>query len=137
MGRMIVVEGDATTSGGRVISGSAMTNVEGRPVARVGDKATCPKHAGVFSIVSGDDSWIVDGQPVARDGDALECGCRLAAGKQQRVHIAARGEPQTTTADPAAKRPLMDSVSAGHDGTVICEECMRDGAAMAVAFLER
>jgi uncharacterized Zn-binding protein involved in type VI secretion len=43
-------------------------------VARVGDKAFCPKHKGAFPIVTGDPTFIVDGQALARHGDALACG---------------------------------------------------------------
>ena len=37
MARMWIVVGDTTDSGGRVITGSAFTSVDGRPVARVTD----------------------------------------------------------------------------------------------------
>ncbi|KAG0769862.1 hypothetical protein G6F57_020792 [Rhizopus arrhizus] len=57
------------------------------PVARVGDKATCPKHQRVATIVSGDITLTFEGQPVARHGDRLSCGCSLIAGKQSRVYV--------------------------------------------------
>ncbi|HAY43601.1 MAG TPA: hypothetical protein DCY59_08645 [Micrococcaceae bacterium] len=88
MARTWIVVGDATTSGGRVITGSPATDIEGKPVARVGDKATCPTlHKGVFPIITGDASIVIDGQPVARQGDSLACGCRLLAGEQNLVYV--------------------------------------------------
>jgi len=82
MARMWIVVGDATTGGGRVLTGSSNTDIEGKAVACVGDKATCPKHGGAFEIVTGDPTLILDGKPIAREGDSLACGCRLLGGAQ-------------------------------------------------------
>lgn len=89
MSRTWIVVGDATCSGGSVLTGSPDTDIDGKPVARVSDKAICPRHQGVFSIVSGDASIIIDGHPVARHGDRLACGCSLIAGRQSRVWVEA------------------------------------------------
>ncbi len=103
MARTWIVVGDATTSGGRVITGSLATDIEGKPVARVGDKATCPTlHKGVFPIITGDASIVIDGQPVARQGDSLACGCRLLAGKQNLVFV----DQGASTAPRAGQLPL-------------------------------
>ncbi|MGL0786745.1 PAAR domain-containing protein [Xanthomonas translucens] len=48
---MWIVVGDPTSSGGRVVTGSPYTDIEGAPVARVGDKAVCPLHKGAFPIM--------------------------------------------------------------------------------------
>ena len=51
-------------------------------MARVGDKATCPRkgHGGIVTIVaSSDPTIIIDGQPAAFHGDPLSCGCSLIA----------------------------------------------------------
>lgn len=85
MSRVWVVLGDSTSSGGSVISGSPFTDIDGKPVARVNDKATCPQHKGTFSIVDGDPTTIIDGQPVALHGSKLACGCSVLAVQQQRV----------------------------------------------------
>lgn len=85
MSRMWVVLGDSTSSGGRVVSGSPFTDIDGKPVARVNDKATCPQHKGAFPIVDGDPTTIVDGQPVALHGSKLACGCSVLAVQQGRV----------------------------------------------------
>lgn len=88
MARNWIVMGDPTSSGGRVITASNRTDIEGMGVARVGDKATCPQmHKGVFAIVEGDSTIIIDGQPVALDGCALACGCRVMSSQQLRVYV--------------------------------------------------
>ena len=70
--------GDATTHGGRVISGQPNYIVNGRQVAVVGDKVTCPKDGhGVCSIIEGHPTITVNGKPVAFHGCATSCGARL------------------------------------------------------------
>lgn len=44
MTRMWVVVGDTTSSGGRVVTGSQWTDIDGKPVVRVSDRAPCPLH---------------------------------------------------------------------------------------------
>lgn len=87
MSRMIIVEGDYTSSGGRVLTGSQQTDIDGFPVARVNDTSTCPQHKGTSPIVTGDMTFMVDGQPVARHGDKLACGCTLISTRQFRVFL--------------------------------------------------
>ena len=83
MARNWIVMGDPTSSGGQVITASNETDIMGMGVARIGDKATCPKlHKGIFPIVDGDITILVDGQPVALHGCALACGCRVLSGQQ-------------------------------------------------------
>lgn len=79
MSKPFIVVGDKTDHGGVVVSGSAVTGVNGKPIARVGDKVTCPQrgHGGQTVIVSGDPTCIVDGQPAARHGDKTACGATL------------------------------------------------------------
>lgn len=91
MTRMWAVVGDATSSGGQVITGSPFTDIDGKPVARVNDKASCPKHQGTFPIVDGDPTTIIDGEAVALHGSSLACGCKVLAVQQVRVFLAAGG----------------------------------------------
>ena len=85
MSRMWVVLGDSTSSGGSVVSGSPFTDIDGKPVARINDKATCPQHKGTFPIADGDPTTIIDGQPAALHGSKLACGCSVLAVQQTRV----------------------------------------------------
>ena len=92
MTRMWAVVGDATSSGGQVVSGSPFTDIDGKPVARINDKATCPTHKGTFPIVDGDPTTIIDGEAVALHGSSLACGCKVLAVQQLRVFLdAGRG----------------------------------------------
>ncbi|WMJ68915.1 PAAR domain-containing protein [Stenotrophomonas sp. 24(2023)] len=109
--KMIIVEGDRHSGGGAVITGSATTDIDGKPVARIGDKATCPKHTGVFSIVTGDPTWIIDGNAVARHGDTLACGCSLESHQQHRVLINSEGDGTSMTGVSASGTTTGASLS--------------------------
>ena len=67
---------DKHSHGGRVIEGAPTSFCLGLPIARRGDKITCPIH-GDGKIATGDDSLIVDGKAVARLGDKTSCGAKL------------------------------------------------------------
>ena len=84
-----IVVGCPTTGGGQVISGNSTFLVEGIPIACVGDKATCPKHKTVATIVSGDPYMQVLGKAVARVNDSLSCGCTLLP--KQNLAVGATG----------------------------------------------
>lgn len=96
MTRMWIVLGDATSSGGTVITGSPFTDIDGKPVARINDMATCPTHKGTFPIVDGDSTTIIDGQAVALHGSSLACGCKVLAVKQMRVFLDAGAHAAST-----------------------------------------
>lgn len=75
----IIRLGDPTDHGGVVVSASAgQYLVDGKPVARVGDKCSCPKkgHDGC-TIAEGDPAFIVDGIAVAFEGHKTTCGAIL------------------------------------------------------------
>ena len=101
MTRMWVVLDDATSSGGRVVSGSPFTDIDGQPVACVNDNATCPTHKGTFPIVDGDPTTIIDGEAVALHGSSLACGCKVLAVKQMRVFVDAGGGAGAGAGSPA------------------------------------
>ncbi|MFN4326669.1 MAG: PAAR domain-containing protein [Azonexus sp.] len=81
MSRPFILLGDQTDHGGVVISASETCDCNGKGVARVGDKVTCPKqgHGRVTTIVTGDPSMLIDGRPAARHGDKTACGATLIA----------------------------------------------------------
>jgi uncharacterized Zn-binding protein involved in type VI secretion len=76
MALKIIVLGDATDHGGKVISGSPVHDIGGKPVARLGDTVDCPVH-GENRIVSAHPALTAGGVPVAVDGCESECGSRL------------------------------------------------------------
>ncbi|WMJ67637.1 PAAR domain-containing protein [Stenotrophomonas sp. 24(2023)] len=102
MTRIVIVVGDRTTGGGEVLTGSPDTDINGMAIARVGDKASCPKHGGFFAIVTGDATFLIDGQPLARHGDSLACGCRLLANRQHTVSVASGGSGRPLAASAIA-----------------------------------
>lgn len=106
MSRKLIVVGDPTTGGGAVITGTPFTDIDGSPVARVGDKATCAKCNGTFPIVTGDTTFLIDGQPAARERDALACGCKLMSIRQFRVFL-----DECTSNDPVADAAMLSAGS--------------------------
>jgi uncharacterized Zn-binding protein involved in type VI secretion len=83
MSLKIIVVGDSTNHGGKVISGSPTHQIHGRAIARLGDKVDCPqsypggKPHGVNKIVTAHETLTADGVPVAVEGCTTECGCKL------------------------------------------------------------
>lgn len=76
--RHVIRLGDATSHGGAVVSASAQLEIMGRPVARLGDRCTCPKRGhDNCVIVEGDPDWLIDGVPVALEGHRTSCGAVL------------------------------------------------------------
>lgn len=70
--------GDGTSHGGTVVEASQVTFTHNKPIARVGDKVSCPIPGhGTTVIVEGDPTMILDGKPVARHGDKCACGAVL------------------------------------------------------------
>lgn len=69
--------GCPTSGGGKVISGNSKFLIDGIPVACVGDKATCPTHKVLATIMSGDPYMQIFGKSAARVNDSLSCGCKL------------------------------------------------------------
>ena len=68
---------DATSHGGKVVSVAATHfTVGGVPVARVGDKTSCPIH-GQGSIVEGEARHTIGGARVAYEGHRTSCGATL------------------------------------------------------------
>jgi uncharacterized Zn-binding protein involved in type VI secretion len=82
MEKHIIRLGDHTTTGGVVITGSPMATDQGKPIARLGDKATCPRcKKGWGPIVTADPHMKIEGIPVARDGDIVDCGCSYGSNR--------------------------------------------------------
>lgn len=83
MSMQIIVVGDSTDHGGKVISGSPTRDIDGKAIARRGDQVSCPqlypggKPHGINKIITGHNAVTVDGVPVAIHGSTTECGCKL------------------------------------------------------------
>jgi uncharacterized Zn-binding protein involved in type VI secretion len=74
--KKLAYEGDDTSHGGKILTGSDRIKVKGRRTARIGDKVSCPIH-GDNEIIEGS-SRIRDGTTsISRDGDHTGCGAYL------------------------------------------------------------
>ena len=69
--------GDATSSGGKVIECqlAGTHQINGKTVAVLGDKATCPLHLGIYAFTQGHPHRRMNGLSVVMDGHRLACGC--------------------------------------------------------------
>lgn len=73
-----IVLGDRTSHGGVVVSGDPAWKIDGQPIARVGDKVTCPRCKKETTIVSSRFPAVTDGgKAVAYDQDVTDCGAVL------------------------------------------------------------
>ncbi len=118
MRRQWMVMGDLTSSSGRVITGSPFTDIEGLAVARVGDRATCPLHDGIFPIVQGDPTLLIDGQPVALHGHRIACGCQLLSIRQALVYV------EDDLGESRSAAPAVPPVAAPFDKPAVCLPCL-------------
>lgn len=75
----IIRLGDTTTHGGVVLEAFSRTDLNGKPIAGVGHKVSCPLCKGIFPIVEGSATDSVDGIAVALDGMKTACGAVLIA----------------------------------------------------------
>ncbi|WP_387463716.1 S-type pyocin domain-containing protein [Photorhabdus sp. RM323S] len=69
--------GDKTTCGGQIITGDHTMTFNGRATAREGDKVTCGKHPGTYTIVGGVSDVFDMGHKLAGTLDSVStCPCR-------------------------------------------------------------
>lgn len=99
--------GCPTTGGGQVISGNSMFLIDGIAVACVGDKATCPTHKVVATIVSGDPCMQIFGKAAARVNDSLSCGCKLLP--QQNLVVQDNGAGAASSAEKSSSAPMSQN----------------------------
>lgn len=86
--------------------------INGIAVACVGDKATCPTHKVVATIVSGDPCMQIFGKAAARVNDSLSCGCKLLP--QQNLVVQDNGggaaaSSKSSSAPMSQQQPATDS----------------------------
>lgn len=75
--RGVIRVGDSTDRGCQVKTGSELSVVMGRSVARVGDRCTCQAGLGECEILEGDERVQIDGRAVTFDGHRASCGAVL------------------------------------------------------------
>ncbi|WP_150563750.1 PAAR domain-containing protein [Pandoraea cepalis] len=74
----IACEGDATTHGGNILSGTDRIQVNGRRAAHVGAKVSCPMH-GDNEVIEGSSRMRCGSTLISCDGDQTRCGAHLIA----------------------------------------------------------
>jgi uncharacterized Zn-binding protein involved in type VI secretion len=81
--------GDATSGGGKVIECqlSGPYDFNDQTFAVVGDKATCPLHAGVYAFIEGHSKHTMNGLAVVMQGHRLSCGCHAIASHAVSVRV--------------------------------------------------
>ncbi len=76
--RGVIRVGDSTSHGGQVLTGAEHSRVMGKPVARVGDKCSCPMPGHQdCKIVEGDPNVRIEDRMVAFHGHKVSCGAKL------------------------------------------------------------
>lgn len=90
--------GDKTSCGGTVVTGSPFSDVNGKPVARIGDKISCRKNC---VIVTGNETEIIDGAPLALHGSRTSGQCTCISG-QMDLHGDGRTAVLADNLPPAA-----------------------------------
>ncbi|KML49298.1 hypothetical protein VL15_27905 [Burkholderia cepacia] len=83
MALQIIVVGDGTSHGGRVVTGSETHMIGGKGIARLFDLVDCPQKYpdgrphGINKIVEAHATFTIGGERVALHGHRTECGCTL------------------------------------------------------------
>ncbi|BDH45595.1 hypothetical protein TUM12370_16390 [Salmonella enterica subsp. enterica serovar Choleraesuis] len=82
MGKYVVVQGDATSHGGKVISASSSFDISGKKAALLNDTVSCPVH-GMNKIIECDVSaYEENGRGIVFHGCRTQCGASVIASKQ-------------------------------------------------------
>ncbi|CAB3678486.1 PAAR domain-containing protein [Achromobacter mucicolens] len=76
--RSVIRKGDKTSHGGVVVTGDETVVIFGQPMARVGDRVTCPKCGDNHTIVEGVQNVGSD-RLTALEGMRTSCGATLIA----------------------------------------------------------
>lgn len=134
MSKPIIVIGDATSHGGRVITGDATWIVEGRRAARVGDLTVCPRCKGVFPITTGASNATSFEQAWACPGDKTACGASLISSQQTTTWDLNSDLVEFEIADREAVEALR---SAAVQTPTLCLDCLQKAAAGGAAFVVR
>ena len=83
MALQIIVVGDLTSHGGRVITGSETHLIGDKPIARLIDLVDCPQKYpdgrphGINKIIEAHPTFTIGEKRVALHGHQTECGCTL------------------------------------------------------------
>lgn len=75
MSQPIIVEGDPTTTGGRMIASQTARKSNGKNIILLGDKYYCPSCKSIGSVLHASNLQFTRGIAVAYHGCRVQCGC--------------------------------------------------------------
>lgn len=107
--------GDKTTCGGQILSGSEVMMFHGKPMGREGDKVTCGKHSGTYTIIGGIAGMRDENRLVAGTLDSISsCPCRakLITSMPTDTYEKKSSSKQTANSPIDVARPVSSSLSA-------------------------
>jgi uncharacterized Zn-binding protein involved in type VI secretion len=131
-----IVLGDRTSHGGTVVSADLTCDINGKYLARVGDKVVCPKCKGTFAIVSGASDMLSMGHAPAVNGDKTACGATLISSQVRTTWesgsaSAGPGADAVTDAKAEAARLAAPTTSG------FCVDCLVSAAAAGSSMVLR
>lgn len=134
--RRVIRLGDPTSHGGRVMSASGSYIIFGKPVARMGDKVSCPVPGhGIVTIVEGDPDWTDNDQPVVLEGHHCSCGCVLISTLPNVLRSHAAAAQSEADVAPKANAAMAEMVSEEDDDLEYYYVAKRDdGSAIDLAY---
>ncbi|WP_350307662.1 PAAR domain-containing protein [Photorhabdus viridis] len=83
MSKAVILLGDTTDHGGKVITAIDDYTYNGIPIAGKEDLVECPQCKGVFPIVQGADFLKYKGKSIALEGMQTACGAKLIASQHK------------------------------------------------------
>lgn len=103
---LVIREGDPTTTGGIVVTGSSANTIEYRKAARISDPVWCPACNSMGYIAEGNPTVIDEYVALATHGHAVKCGCPFGSNRliaTQSTVMAAEDVAVSIAPDLAAK----------------------------------
>lgn len=103
---LVIREGDPTTTGGIVVTGSSANTIEYRKAARISDPVWCPVCKSMGYIAEGNPTVIDEFVALATHGHAVKCGCPFGSNRliaTQSTVMAAEDVAVSIAPDLAAK----------------------------------
>lgn len=95
MWKLVIVVGDTTTHGGKVVGGSNCDFIDDLEMVHVGAGVICPEH-GYTTVTTGQiNGLILDGRLQAAEGDLTSCGASLISIMQNDTFIEASDDAIT------------------------------------------